>query len=129
MSHAVVDATGRVRQLDRQAEPDEQVTEYEVASAEKLARRLGDVVKEQSLASRAWKPRVIDHRDITVDATGSTIYRLPHGFNTRVNWWVIDFSGGSYGPALMRDSSSDENTLCLVSNEGGVVSIRIEEAG
>lgn len=129
MSHAVVDSASRVRQLDRQPEPDEQVTQSEVASTEKLSRLLMRILRDVAKLLRIWRPRVVDHRDVTVDATGSTVYRFPHGFGTRVNWWPVSFRGGSYGPALMEDPSTDDNTLCLVSNEAGVVSIRIEEAG
>lgn len=126
MSH-VTFKSGNTRSLDTPATSAKPLTEEDVREVPTLVRILRDLLESVGVLRRYWRPRVIDHLDVTVDATGSTVYRFPHGFGTRVNWWPIDFSGGSYGPALMRDPSSDENTLCLVSNEGGVVSIRIEE--
>lgn len=129
MSHAVIPPAGPPRQLDRQPEPDEQVTEYEVKDASKLARLFTRVLRDVAEIRRRWAPRVVDHRDVAVDATGSTVYRFPHGFGGRVNWWPVDFVGGTYGAALIRHESTDNDTLCLVSNEAGTVTIRIEEAG
>jgi hypothetical protein len=128
MSHSVVNRAGKVRQLDRLAEPDEVVTEYEAKQPDFLARVLMRLLREAAAARRLWSPRIIDHQDVPVDGTGTTIYRLPHGFKGRVNWWVLDFTGG-VAPLLARDASSDDNTLCLVSNEAGTVSVRIEKAG
>ncbi len=129
MSHALVDSSGAIRQLDRRAEPEEQITENEVKDVPKVARLFMRILRELHLLVRLWRPRVVDHMDVPVDATGSTVYRFPHGFGGRVIWYPIDFTGGTYGPALMRDASTDDNTLCLVSNEAGTVSIRIEEMG
>ena len=72
---------------------------------------------------------VLDTAEFEVDATGTTVYRIDHGFKARVNWWPIDFTGGTYGPAFMRHSDTTEDTLCIVSNEAGTVRIRVEEAG
>ncbi len=128
MSHAVIDSTSRVRQLDAQPEPDEQVTTAEVASGEKLSRLLIRILSNVAKLLRAWRPRIVDHRDRVVDATGSTLYRFPHGFGGRVNWWVIDWQGAA-GESLARHSTSDNNTLVLVSYVAGTVSVRLEEAG
>lgn len=128
MSHAVIDGDGRVRQLDRLSEPDEQVTPYEVGSPEKLARFLVRLLKEVRQFTGLWRPRVMDSQALDVDGTGTTIYRIEHGFRSRVNWWVIDYTGGTVA-ALVRDVSTDENALCFVSNEAGTVRVRVEEAG
>jgi hypothetical protein len=128
MSHALVQGNGKVRQLDRQAEPDEVVTEYEAKQPDFLSRILMRLLREAAAMRRRWAPRTIDHQDIVVDGTGTTVYRLPHGFGGRVNWWAIDFKDG-VAALLVRDASSDDNTLCLTSTEAGTVSIRIEESG
>lgn len=128
MSHAVIDANGSIRQLDAAPEPEDQVTQYEVSSTEKLARRLGDAVKAIAKLMRVWRPDIIDHRDVEMAGDSVTVYRFPHGFGGRVNWWTIRYTGGLIA-ALSEDPSSDENTLCLVSHEPGTFTIRIERAG
>ncbi len=126
MSHAVLQA-GKVRQLDRRVEPDEQLTEEDLEPA-RLTRRLMAILRDIARLLRMWRPQVIDHWDVEVDGTGTTVYRLPHGFDGRVNWWVIDATAGAQ-VGIEKDPSSDDNTLCLISTVAGTVSVRIEEAG
>lgn len=125
----VVPLNGNVRQTDRPAEPDERVTEEQLREPSRVSRLLMWLLKEVSTLRRRWAPRIVDHEDRTVDNTGTTAYRFPHNFNTRVRWYVIDWSGATAGPRLVRSSSSDANTLVLVSYTSGVATIRIEEAG
>lgn len=129
MSHAIVQANNTVRQLDRQAEPDEQVTEYEVKDASRLARVVMRLLRDVAALRRSWSPKVVDHRDRVVDGTGTTVYRFPHGFGGRVNWWPVDWVSAAAGPRLVRDPSSDNETLALVSYTAGTLTLRIEEAG
>lgn len=120
---------GQPRQLDRQAEPDEQVTEDQVQDPPRLARLLMAILRELALLKRRFWPRRIDHEDREVDATGTTLFRFHHGFGGRVRWWVVDWDASSGAPALRKDSSSDNNTLVLVSDVEGTMTLRIEEAG
>lgn len=131
---AVVPTSGTVRQLDRQAEPDEQVDEEQVKDAPRLARLLMRILRDLALLKRRFWPGHIDHEDRVVDSTGTTKYRFPHGFGGRVRWWVVDWQVGSafklsYSPSLSRHTDSDDNTLVLVSYVDGTVTIRVEEAG
>lgn len=126
MSHAVVQVD-RVRQLDRVQEPDEHLTEEDLEPA-RLTRRLMAMLRDLKLLSRLWRPRVVDHWDIEVDGSGTTVYRLPHGFGVRVNWWVVDATAGAQA-GIEKDPSSDSNTLCLIATVAGTVSVRIEESG
>lgn len=126
---AVVPVRGNPRLLDRPAEPDERVTPEDVQDAPKLARLLMRILKELALLRRRWWPRKVDHEDRTVDGTGTTKYRFPHGFGGRVRWWPVDWSGAASVPGLMRHADSDANTLVLVSWIAGTVTVRIEEAG
>lgn len=129
MSHAVVFGDGSVKQLDRLTDADEQVTESDVNDTWRVARLFARLLREVRRLSGRWNPRVIDTQEFEVDATGTTVYRIQHNFGGRVNWWVIDFAGGTYGPAFMRHAETTEDTLCVVSNEAGTVRLRIEEAG
>lgn len=126
---AVVPLGAKVRQLDRTPEPDEQVTPEQMTDTSRLARLLMRILRDVARLKRRWWPEYIDHRDRVVDGTGTTVYRFPHGFGGRVNWWPIDWTDGAAGPSLVRDASSDENTLVLVSHVAGTVTIRVEAAG
>jgi hypothetical protein len=118
-----------VRQLDRPAEPDEQVTPDDAKDSERVARMLMRLLKDVSTLRRSWAPRFVDHEDRVVDATGTTTYRFPHGFGGRVRWWPVDWKDASAGPQLERHSDTDSNTLVLVSYAAGTLTLRIEEAG
>ncbi len=125
---AVVERSGVMRPLDRKAEPTERVTKEQVSDPDRLSRLIQGVMRDVSDLKRPWAPRTIDHQDVSVDNTGTTLYRLPHGFGGRVNWYVVDWTGAA-GPQLSKDTATDNNTLVLVSYVTGTASIRIEEAG
>lgn len=122
-------AVGEPRQLDRRAEPDEQITEQQAKDSGRVARLLMTLLRDVVTLKRRWWPRRYDFEDRLVDDTGTTKYRFHHGFNGRVRWWVVDWSNASTNSQLIRHADSDNNTLVLVSNEIGKVTIRIEEAG
>jgi hypothetical protein len=117
-----------VIQLDRRAEPDEQVTDEDAKDAGRLARVLMRLLRDVAILRRRWAPRRVDFEDVEVDATATVFYRFPHDFNGRVRWWVVDWSGGA-APSLLRDGRSDQNALVLVSTSAGTATIRVEEAG
>lgn len=129
MSSARVNAANKVRQLDRLAEPDAQVTEEQVQDPPRLARMVLSIMRELATLRRRWAPRSVVHEDREVDGTGTTIYRFPHGFAGRVDWWPVAWTGAAGACALVQDDSTDDNTLALVSYEAGTVTLRIEEAG
>lgn len=127
-SSAVVRSIGTPRQLDRKAEPEEQITEAVVRDPVQLARALTRVARNVADLKRRFVPRRIDFEDWTVDATGTTAYRLEHGFGGRVRYSVVEWSGAS-APNLRKDTASDDNTLVLTSTVAGTATIRVEEAG
>lgn len=127
---AIVPPNGtKPRQLDRQAEPEEQVRPEDVKDADKLARLLMRLLRDVARMRRRFLPEYLEHEDRVFDATGTTVYRLPHNLNARVRWWVTDWSGATAGPRLVRHSSTDANTLCLTSYTAGTGTIRIQGAG
>ena len=126
MSHSVILPTGSVRQLDRRAEPDERVTELEVTSAEKLARRLTDMQRVERRLDGAWTPKVIDFHDVPV--TSGTPVRFEHGFGGRVNWWPVDWVAAG-APNFRRHADTTNDVLVLDVGTTGVVTMRLEEAG
>lgn len=128
MSSTVVRGSQRLK-LDGAGSPDETVTPGQVSDHDRVARVLNSLVKtSREVRSRFWPARV-DFEDIEVDATGTKLFRLYHGFGKRVRWYVVDWSDASYEYRLVRHSSSDLNTLVLVSYAGGIATIRVEEAG
>jgi hypothetical protein len=126
MSHSVILPTGSVRQLDRRAEPDEQITQAEVESSEKLSRRLTDMKRVEARLERAWNPRTIDFRDVPV--TSGTPVRFEHGFGGRVNWWSVDWQAAG-APNFRRHADTTNDTLVLDVGTTGTVTMRLEEAG
>lgn len=121
---------GTVRQLDRPAEPDENIVEKDVTDTERLVRLLMRIMRELTDLRRRWWPRRIDFEDVAVDDTNTTKYRLQHNFNGRARWWVVDWQSSAGGGFwLDRHSDSDETTLVVTSGVVGVVTIRVEEAG
>lgn len=125
---AIVPAHGDIRQLDRHAEPDEQVTPADVQDPERVSRLLMRILRDLAALKRRWWPLRVDVEDREVDATGTTKYRYPHGFGGRVRWWVVGWSGAA-GPQLAEHDDTDDMTLVLVSYVAGTVTLRIEEAG
>ena len=126
---ANIPANGPIRQLDKRAEPDELLTEEQANDPKRVARLLLSMLRDVAQLKRRWLPRRIDFEDRIVDATGTIVYRLQHGFGGRVRWWVVDWTGASNESRLVRHSSSTDNTLALVSYTVGIATIRIEEAG
>jgi len=127
---ARITPAGRVYQLDRPAQPDEAVTEEDVADRSKLARLLMRVLKNVATVLRRFHPRRIDFEDRDVGESGA-ILRLTHGFDTRVRWAVVDWVPTVDGTrhALQRHTSTDTKTLALASYAAGVATVRVEEAG
>jgi len=127
---AIIDKNGDVRQLDRQGEPPERITPEQWQDVSRMTRLLTDMLRQVVVFQRRFWPLRIDYEDRTVDATGTTLYRFPHGFGGRVRWWVVDWTGGGgFPPDLARHSSSNDDTLVLVSGVAGTMTLRIEEAG
>ena len=126
---AIVGSNGNVRQLDRQAEPDEQVTPEHVEDKERMARLLMRILRDLALLKRRFWPERMDFEDRAVDNTGTTLYRFSHGFGGRVRWWPVGWKDGALCANLVEDPSTDDSTLVLVSYEAGTVTVRVEAAG
>lgn len=125
---ANIDRSGSIRQLDRRAEPDEQVLEEHVQDPPRLVRLLMGLLRDVARLKRSWRPRRIDFEDRAVDATGTTKYRFAHGLDGRVRWYVVDWQGAA-GPQLSRHADTTDGALVLVSHVAGTATIRVEEAG
>jgi hypothetical protein len=123
---AIVESTGVVRRLDTRAGEQINVTADDVRDAPKLARLLQGAVRELAAQRRRWAPRELYFRGQTVDATGTTKYRLTHNFGGLVNYAPV--YADDY-PQLKVHADTDENTLVLVSGTACTVTIRVWEAG
>lgn len=133
---ARVDRAGNVYKLDRQAEPDEVVSEEDVKDAPKLSRLLMRLLKDVAGLRRRFAPRSVDYEDLRVLSTTTTL-RLPHGFGARVRWWLVDWAptsaSANYVPLLAASATTDLNTLVLTNITVGIigafdgkVSVRVE---
>lgn len=120
-----------VTQVDRPAQPELVVTEEDVKDASKLARLVAGIAKDVAALKRRFAPRRIDFEDRAVTSSGTVKYQFHHGFGGRVRWWVVDWQPSSLGdvPSFQRHSSSDANTLVLLSSTNGTATVRVEEAG
>jgi hypothetical protein len=121
--------TGTVYQLDRKAEPDEVVTEEDVKDAGKLSRLLMRLLRDVATLTRRFAPKRTDFEDRAV--VSGTPLRLPHNFDARVRWWVVDWRPTTPGdvPVFEKSSSTDTRTLVLDVGNSGRVSVRVEVAG
>jgi hypothetical protein len=126
---ARVDASGRVFQLDRSAEPDEIVTEEDAKDAGKLARILVRVLRDLADIKRRFFPRRIDFEDRAV--VSGDVLRLNHGFSARVRYWVVDWRPFTPGDVAVFDRNAGTNAQALLLNVGnsGTVTVRVESAG
>lgn len=125
---AVIKSDGKLRQLDRAAQPPEQVTEEQVKDPERLSRLLMTMLRDLVTLKRRWWPQFIDFEDTAVDGAGTTKYRFAHRMGKRVRWWPVDWTGATAGPRLVRHTDTDKDTLVLVSYTAGTLTLRVEEA-
>jgi hypothetical protein len=126
---AIVEADGRIRQLDRPAMPDESITEADVQDPSKLVRLVLRLLKDIALLKRRFWPKRLDFEDIECVA-GETI-RLEHGFGGRVRWWQVEWTGtgvGTFG-GFEQTAATDRNTLVLLVVDNGTATVRVEQAG
>lgn len=129
MSAAVAFTDGRMRQLDAKGTPSAVLTALDAQEPEKIARAVNDLTRSVAEQARAFTPRVIFHRDVTVTGTGLVKYRFQHGFRGLVNWYVARWSSAAGGHSLVEDASTTADTLVLVSYIAGTLTLRVEEAG
>lgn len=131
MSAAYFDVDGNVVQLDGKASPDEVATAADVADPEKLARMVTALRRDVAELKRRWNPRKTYFRDQVVTASTTTKIRLEHGFGGRVNFWPCDWKPTVAGTEarIERHGDSDDNTLVVVSNAAGTVTVLVEAAG
>lgn len=119
--------SGKAVQLDRPKEPDVEVTEEQASDPKRLARLLMSILRDVAAIRRRHWPRRIDFEDVAL-GSGGAAHRFPHGFRSRVRWWVVDWQGAS-APVLSKSTSSDDSTLVLESSVAGTATIRIEAEG
>lgn len=128
VSVAIVKQDGTARQLDRRAQTDEVVAEQDVQDAPKLTKLLIRMLRDTASLRRRWWPRRIDFEDVALDATGSKLFQLRHGFGGRVRWWIVEWNGAA-APNTRRHADTTADTLVLLSTVAGTATIRVEEAG
>lgn len=121
------DATSR--QLDAKPQPDEIVSEQDVADAPKLSRLLTRILRELVAIRRQWVPRSITFTNVPLDNTGTALFRLTHRFRGAVNWYVVGWRDAAGRPDLTEDDATDRDTLVLISNETGTADIQVVERG
>lgn len=124
-----IDASGKVYQLDRAAEPDEVVSAEDAQDAGKLARLLMRLLKDVADIKRRFFPRRITFANRVV-TSGDTL-RLHHKFGVAVEYWPVKWRPDTPGDVPMFDFSTDTDADVLVLTVGnsGTVSIRVESGG
>lgn len=126
---AVVPKNGRARQLERPAQPDEQLTEADVADASKLTRALMRILKDVASLMRRWWPETIEYEDISCGAGGARL-QFPHNFGGAARYVVRSWhSPAAPSPSLQIDASSDGRTLVLRSYTAGTATIQVVQGG
>ncbi len=117
------------RQLDKPAEPDEQVTDEQLDDRPRMLRFYMRLLRDIAALLRRWSPDTLEFEDRSIDDdTGATKFRFEHGFGGRVRWFPVDWTGVST-PALIRHEDTTNDTLVLVSFGIGTLTLRIERAG
>lgn len=125
------DAT--VQQLDRPAQPDENIVEQDVREPRRLLRWLLTLFRRVAGLERRWAPRRLDFEGLA--STGTNIapqdFQLAHNFNGEVRWWVVD-AQSTYSvtlPLVLRVNANDPNVLTVRFYYSGTFTVRVEEAG
>ena len=124
---------GAPRQLDRRAEPEEQITEEQAKEPARVARLLMTLLRSVALLKRRWWPHRVDFKDVVITGTSVApmVVRFPHGLGPVV-WWPVrvrDTGFISAGTLIRETSDSNESTLVLEVYFDATIDIRIEEAG
>jgi hypothetical protein len=120
--------SGRVTRLDRLPEARTPLTEGDVKEPATLVRILDGLLRDLAKVLGLWRPRRLDWVDVTLDATGTTLFRFEHRFDGVVRFWVVDWDGAA-AHNVRKDTTTDDNTLVLTSTSAGAATIRVEEAG
>ncbi len=126
---AIVDFNGRIRQLDRGAEPEEQVQAEDVTDPPRLARLLMRILSDVAALKRRFWPRHLDFEGCAMTDDGVTKYRFEHRFGGKARWWAVDWTSEDGGVDIVRDADSNDRTLVLRSYCTGTITLRIAEAG
>ena len=127
MSAAKVDSDGTVTQLDGRAPARVTIAAKDVQDPQTLAQILQDHEDRLADLERAWRPRRLYFRDVTVDATNTKKFYFHHGFGGRVNFFFGDAATG-YAD-LRRHSDTDADTLVVTSANVCTLTLLVEEAG
>lgn len=128
MSAIVSALTGKIRQLDGRAAPEDVLTAKDVSDPEKLARLLGKVISDVAALRRRFAPRRLDFQDLTLDATGTAKFRLEHRFGGAVRYWVVGWNGAA-APNIRQHADTTNDVLVITSTSAGTATVRVEEAG
>jgi len=130
---ANINSAGTVSQLDKPAEPDENITEENVKDQKMLARFLLRMFRDIATLKRRWAPRRIDYTDLVSTGTAGSpqTFRLEHGLGGPVVWWPvrITVAGTVVLPFIYEINTSTDTVLVLQVYFPGTLTIRVEESG
>lgn len=131
MSRSTITAAAKIVRTTANPQRAEPAVARDVSDPDKLVRIVNRIRDDVRLLGTSTAPDSIDFEDLPAGASGVKI-TLPHRMGCRVRWYVIDWTATSPGvgaiPTLTKHSTSDANTLVLVSYVAGTVSIRVEAA-
>lgn len=126
---AKIATDGKATLLGPKPGPDTIVTPENVQNAPALARMIATLFRSVAQLRARWYPRRIDFEDIPVGSIGALVQPLEHGFKGRVRWWVVGWQTTSGSGHSLREFSTTDTTLTLMSYVAGSACIRVEEAG
>ncbi len=130
---ANVEADSTIKQLDRKADPDENITEDAVKDSKQLARFLLRLFRDVASLKRRWSPRRLDFRGAI--STGSLIsparLTFQHNFGGPVVYWLVRLTNptGADNTLIVEVEGTDENKLVVDVYFPATFTLRIEESG
>lgn len=98
--------------------------DQDIAQPSRLAEAFRDVQDRLAALEGKSGPEAAEYA--LVAGTAGARLTVYHGFGSPVRWWVTDVSSAVAGPSLVRDDTSDANTLVLRSYVSCSIVLRIE---
>ncbi len=130
MSWTIFPTNGaKKRELERSAEPDDQITPEQLQDESRMQRLWMRVLRDLKSLLRRWSPDIIEYEDFPFNAGGTTLYRFDHGLGGRIRWYVVDWHTATDPASLVRDDATTSEVLVLRSYPDGTGTIRIERSG
>ena len=128
MSAVIDHVTGKGRSLDRIPETPTPLAERDVEDRSTVVRLLSGLLRDVARLAGRWTPRHVDFVGVVLDATGTALLPLHHGFGGVVRFWIVDWDGAA-AHNVRKHTSTTNHVLVLTSTSAGTATVRIEEAG